>query len=95
MIPEGLQYASIADTLSKLKSIGMNVIRLTFSIELIDDIYANGADTTLQDTLINALGTENGTTVLNQILENNPSLTASTTRLEVIAFATSLARTSY
>ncbi|KAL2822453.1 glycoside hydrolase superfamily [Aspergillus granulosus] len=82
MIPEGLQYASIASTLAKVKSIGMNSIRLTFPIELIDDIYEKGEDTTILDSLINALGAENGTSVFNEITTHNPAITNTTTRLE-------------
>jgi aryl-phospho-beta-D-glucosidase BglC (GH1 family) len=83
MIPEGLQYASIQSTLSKIKSIGMNVIRLTFPIELVDDIYDKGHDTTVLDSFINALGDTNGTAVFEQISTNNPDITNTTTRLEV------------
>lgn len=61
----------------------MNVIRLTYAIEMIDDIYDNGPNQSLESTLINALGSQNGTTVLQQILANNPQFTAGTTRLEV------------
>jgi hypothetical protein len=42
MIPEGLQYQSIESIVSKIKSLGMNVIRLTYAIEMIDDILDNG-----------------------------------------------------
>ncbi|KAL3477086.1 glycoside hydrolase superfamily [Aspergillus californicus] len=83
MIPEGLQYASIESTVSKIKSIGMNVIRLTFPIELVDDIYDKSGDTTVLDSFINALGAENGTTVFGQISSVNPGITNTTTRLEV------------
>ncbi|KAL3468115.1 glycoside hydrolase superfamily [Aspergillus heterothallicus] len=82
MIPEGLQYASVSSTLSKIKSIGMNSIRLTFPIELVDDIYEKGQDTTILDSLINALGAENGTAVFNQITTHNPSITSTSTRLD-------------
>lgn len=82
-LPEGLQYASIADTMSKIKSLGMNVIRLTFAIQIIDEIYTNGKDTTLQTALNNALGTTNGPKVLQQIINKNPQFSASTTRLQV------------
>ena len=82
MVPEGLQYASIESTVSKIKSLGMNVIRLTFPIELVDNILDNG-DSTVQDSFINALGSENGTTVFNQITSSNSQITNSTTRLEV------------
>ncbi|KAL2837556.1 glycoside hydrolase superfamily [Aspergillus pseudoustus] len=82
MIPEGLQYAPVKSTLKKIKSIGMNAIRLTFPIELVDDIYEKGEDTTILDSLINALGTENGTAVFKEITTHNPSLTKKSTRLD-------------
>lgn len=84
MLPEGLQYQSIADTVSKIKSLGMNVIRLTYAIEMIDDIYSENPNSTLKGTLVNALGSENGSAVLAQILSKNPQFTESTTRLEVL-----------
>ncbi|KAI5920169.1 glycoside hydrolase superfamily [Camillea tinctor] len=84
MIPEGLQYQSIEGVVSKLKSLGMNSIRLTYAIEMIDDIYANGGkDTTVQDSFINALGQANGTAVYQKFLAKNPSFGDSTTRLQV------------
>ncbi|KAK7935853.1 glycoside hydrolase family 5 protein [Apiospora marii] len=84
MIPEGLQYQSIETIVSKMKSIGMNAIRLTFAIELIDQIYDNeGVDVPLSTAFTEALGAENGKTILDQVLANNPSFTESTTRLEV------------
>lgn len=83
MLPEGLQYNSIVNIVSMIKSLGMNVVRLTYSIEMIDDHYANSPNQSLQNTLINALGQPNGATVLQQILANNPLFTAATTRLEV------------
>ena len=82
MIPEGLQYQSVSSIMSKIKSLGMNVIRLTYANEMIDDIYAN-VDSSLKTALIQALGETNGTKVLGEILKNNPSFTANTTRLEV------------
>ncbi|KAK4204529.1 family 5 putative glycoside hydrolase [Triangularia verruculosa] len=84
MIPEGLQYQSIEYIVTKIKSIGMNAIRLTFAIEMIDQIYANnGQDITLQQAFAQALGQANGTRILNQVLAKNPQFTASTTRLQV------------
>ena len=83
MLPEGLQYSSVEGIVSKIKSLGMNVVRLTYAIEMIDDIYEDSPDQTLQATLVKALGEQNGTTVLSQILERNPQFTADTTRLEV------------
>jgi len=84
MIPEGLQYQSIETIVEKVKSIGMNAIRLTFAIQMIDEIYDNdGKDITIEQALAQALGQTNGIKVLNQVLEKNPQFNASTTRLEV------------
>ncbi|KAI9728849.1 MAG: hypothetical protein M1834_007236 [Cirrosporium novae-zelandiae] len=83
MIPEGLQYSSIADIVSKIKNIGMNVIRLTYAIQMIDEIYENGQDTDIKTSLINALGETNGTSVYNAVVENNPQFGPTTTRLDV------------
>ncbi|KAL8669763.1 MAG: hypothetical protein Q9168_005657 [Polycauliona sp. 1 TL-2023] len=82
MVPEGLQKASVADIVTKIKSIGMNAIRLTFAIQMVDEIYAK-KDGSLETTFINALGAENGTEVLRQVLKANPTFTNATTRLEV------------
>ncbi|KAM0327551.1 hypothetical protein ACHAQA_005842 [Verticillium albo-atrum] len=84
MVPEGLQYLSVEGVLSEIKSLGMNAIRLTFATELVDQIYANGGeDIDIKTAFLEGLGTENGTIVLNQVLENNPSFTEQTKRLEV------------
>jgi len=83
MLPEGLQYQSIKNIVNKISSLGANVIRLTYAIEMIDDIYSYSPNSTLQNTLINALGTVNGTIVLNEILKKNSQFTPYTTRLEV------------
>lgn len=84
MIPEGLQYASIADTVTKIKSLGMNVIRLTYAIEMIDDYYSNGRkDVRVKDGLIKALGRTNGTKVFAQIMAKNPRLGTEVTRMQV------------
>ncbi|KAJ4392862.1 hypothetical protein N0V91_011217 [Didymella pomorum] len=83
MIPEGLQYSSVASIASKIKSLGMNAVRLTFAIELIDDIKDNGGDVTIQNAFKKALGDENGTTVYEQVIKNNPQFSSSTTRLQV------------
>jgi hypothetical protein len=61
----------------------MNVIRLTYAIEMIDDILSNNENSTLENTLTRALGPQNGSAVLSQILKNNPSFTANTTRLQI------------
>ncbi|PKS04952.1 hypothetical protein jhhlp_008318 [Lomentospora prolificans] len=83
MIPEGLQHQSVEYLVSKIKSAGINAVRLTFATEMIDDIYANDADTDIETSFIKALGEENGRKVVAQILESNPEFTAQTTRLEV------------
>ncbi|KAJ8071707.1 hypothetical protein OCU04_002023 [Sclerotinia nivalis] len=84
MLPEGLQYQSIATIAAKIKSLGMNVIRLTYPIEMIDDFYANGGvDVPILTSFQNALGTANGTAVYNQVIKNNPTFSSKTTRLQV------------
>jgi hypothetical protein len=83
MIPEGLQYQSIKSIAGKLTETGFNVVRLTFAIEMVDDILDNGGDVTLQDALCKALGTDNGMAILSKMLANNPQFTPQTTRLQV------------
>lgn len=84
MVPEGLQFSSIKDIVAKIKSLGMNVIRLTYAIEMIDEIYANnGVDIDLLTTFTTALGKENGTMIYEAVLKHNPQFHAHTTRLEV------------
>jgi hypothetical protein len=85
MIPEGLQYQSIASIVSKIKSLRMNQVRLTFAIEMVDDIKDNGGDVTIQKALTKALGASNGPKVYQQVIKNNPSFNDSTTRLQVSA----------
>lgn len=93
MLPEGLQYNSIANIVGFVKSLGMNVVRLTYAIEMIDDYYADAPNQSLQNTLTHALGPSNGRKVLQRILKNNPQFSASTTRLQVFdAVAAELAK---
>jgi hypothetical protein len=82
MIPEGLQYASIASIVSKIKSLKMNVVRLTFAIEMVDDIKDNGGDVTIQKAFTKALGSK-GDAAYQNVIKNNPQFNASTTRLQV------------
>jgi hypothetical protein len=82
MLPEGLGYQSIANIVQKLTDTGFNTVRLTFAIEMVDDILDNGGDVTLSDTLTRALGSENGLAMLAKIINNNPQFTATTTRLQ-------------
>ena len=84
MIPEGLQYSSISTIVSDIKSLGMNVVRLTFAIEMIDQIFANdGQDVDLQTAFEDALGAENATIVLEDVVRFNPQFSGQSTRLEV------------
>lgn len=83
MVPEGLTYSSVEDVVSKIKAFGLNSVRLTFAIEMLDDILDNGGDKTLEESFQIALGTENGTQALEDVLKNNPQLNSTTTRLEV------------
>lgn len=93
MLPEGLQHNSIANIVSFIKSLNMNVVRLTYAIEMIDDIFSNSPNQGLEKTLTHALGEENGKKVLEQVLKNNPGFTKDTTRLQVFdAVAAELAK---
>ncbi|KLU90982.1 cellulase [Magnaporthiopsis poae ATCC 64411] len=87
MIPEGLQYQSVASIVSRVKSLGMNAIRLTYATEMVDQIFGAGvgagADVTLDKALGTALGSENGTAVLKRVMAKNPGFNEGTTRLQV------------
>lgn len=84
MIPEGLQYQSVASIVALIKDAGMNVIRLTYAIELIDQIYENGGvDVPVSTAFVNALGEANGTSVFQEVLSKNPTFAENITRLEV------------
>ncbi|EHL01724.1 putative endoglucanase E1 [Glarea lozoyensis 74030] len=83
MIPEGLQYASINKVLKDIKSLNLNIIRLTFSIQMIDEIYSKGNDTTVKESFLKALGTTNGTAIYKKFLQKNPQFDDTTTRLQV------------
>ena len=93
MVPEGLQYLSIADIVTKVKSLGMNVVRLTYATQMIDEYFENGeVDIPVLTSMTNALGVENGTKIFAQILEKNKEFTNETTRLEVSLFSKSRTR---
>lgn len=84
MVPEGLQYRSVQQIVSQIKSVGFNAVRLTYAIEMIDQIYDNnGKDISLETAFVNGLGASNGTSVLAEVLKNNPSFSKETTRLQV------------
>ncbi|KAI3318128.1 glycoside hydrolase family 5 protein [Xylariaceae sp. AK1471] len=84
MIPEGLQYQSIETVVSKIKSLGMNAIRLTYAIEMVDQYYDNGeTDVAIQKAFTDTLGQEDGMAIYDKVVSNNPSFGAGTTRLQV------------
>lgn len=85
MIPEGLQYQSIEYIVSKIKSVGFNVIRLTFSVEMVDQII-EGGDVAVQASFVKALGDVDGGIVWEKIQDNNPGLGNEITRLRVCAW---------
>lgn len=84
MIPDGLAYQSIETVVSKIKSIGINAIRLTYAIQMVDEIYANGGeDITVQAAFTQALGATNGPARFAEFLARNPGFDEATTRLQV------------
>lgn len=82
MIPEGLQYQSIEDIVSKIKSVGFNVVRLTFAVEMVDQII-EGGDVSVQTSFVKALGDTDGGLVWKKFQERNPGLGDDITRLGV------------
>ncbi|KXJ90236.1 glycoside hydrolase superfamily [Microdochium bolleyi] len=86
MIPEGLQYQSVAAIVSRIKQAGFNAVRLTFATEMVDQIYASGqrgSDVSLGSALGSVFGSGTGRALLDQIRKNNPSFNADTSRLAV------------
>jgi hypothetical protein len=83
MIPEGLQYQSIENIVSRIKSVGFNVIRLTFAVEMVDNIIYGG-DTPVKVSLSKALGDKDGQKVWDEIKKRNPGLASDITRLKVV-----------
>ncbi|TID18793.1 glycoside hydrolase [Venturia nashicola] len=82
MIPEGLQYSSIKEIVSKIKSVGFNVVRLTFAVEMVDQII-EGGDIAVQKSFAKALGDKDGGTIWGKIQDKNPGLGKDVTRLKV------------
>lgn len=83
MVPEGVEWSSVGDILDLAKSVGFNFIRLTYAVEMVDQIYeSNGTDVPLNVAMINGLGYENGTKVTREMAETN-GWTKDTTRFEV------------
>lgn len=83
MVPEGLQYSSVKDIVSKIKAFGLNSVRLTYATQMIDEIYSKGSDTSLEVSFKSGLGDEYGAQILQKVLSYNPEFTANTTRLQV------------
>jgi hypothetical protein len=83
MIPEGLQYSSIADIVAKIKSLQYNSVRMGWATEMVDDILDNGGDVTIKDTMTKVLGPQLASNIVAQILSHNPNFTENTTRLQV------------
>ena len=50
---------------------------------MIDDIIDENPNSMLKNSFVNALGSANGTSVVQNILKNNPQFTENTTRIEV------------
>ncbi|KAI2615127.1 glycoside hydrolase family 5 protein [Hypoxylon sp. NC1633] len=92
MIPEGLEWKSAEDILDDIVSVGFNVIRMGYAIQMIDEIYKRGGqDVPLEVAMIMALGYENGTKVTSDIIAKNPAWTRDTTRFEIWSHVTDLA----
>lgn len=83
MIPEGLQYSSVSDIVSKIKARNMNVVRLTYALEIVHNVLNNGGDLSPQRTIENALDSTNGSIVLEQILQKNPGFTSNMIQIQV------------
>ncbi|KAG9229058.1 glycoside hydrolase superfamily [Amylocarpus encephaloides] len=69
MLPEGLRYQSIPDIVQKISDTGFNFARLTFAVEMVDDVLDRGGDVKIQDALARALGSENGERVLRMVFD--------------------------
>jgi hypothetical protein len=82
MIPEGLQYQSIEHIVGRIKSVGFNVIRLTFAVEMVDQIV-DGGDVSVKASFAKALGGKEGEKVWGEIRKGNPGLGNDITRLKV------------
>jgi endoglucanase len=84
MIPEGLEWASVDEILDQVKSVGFNFIRLTYAIEMVDQIYErNGNDVPLELALTGGLGYTNGSKVTKEMVGKNPGWSKDTGRFEI------------
>jgi hypothetical protein len=88
MLPEGLQYQPVSGIVSRIKSAGFNIIRLTFAVEMIDQICDDGGeDIPISTAFTQAPSEANGKDIFNRVLGNNPSWNENTARLQVRAIA--------
>jgi hypothetical protein len=69
MIPEGLQYRSVEQIVTTIKNLGMNVVRLTYATEMVDDALVGRSDA--KAGLVRALGEKNGLVVWRNIAQRN------------------------
>jgi hypothetical protein len=69
MVPEGLQFRSVAQIVTTIKSLGMNVVRLTYATEMVDEALAGRTDA--KAGFIKALGARNGQAVWSSIAQRN------------------------
>lgn len=82
MVPEGLQYQSVQEIVSKIRNLGMNAVRLTYATEMIDQMYDNEQDVPIRTAFVRALGQENGTVVFEKVLDKNPTFSRDITRIQ-------------
>ena len=62
----------------------MNVVRLTYATQMIDEYYKNGEkDSTFLSSFVTALGAGNGRKVFDQVVRFNPQFNEKSTRLDV------------
>ncbi len=79
MIPEGLQYRSVEQVVKSVKDLDLNVIRLTFATQMVDDLLVG--KTSVKSALNEALG-QNGSVIWRKIQKHN-QWPDEITRLEV------------
>ncbi|KAL9012680.1 MAG: hypothetical protein Q9173_002569 [Seirophora scorigena] len=80
---QGLQYASIKEPVTKIKGIGMNTIRLTWAVEMVDDVLQlPGGDVQIREAFNKTLGGD-GQDVFKAVMKNNPAFKENITRLGV------------
>ncbi|KAF2670185.1 glycoside hydrolase [Microthyrium microscopicum] len=69
MIPEGLQYQSIASIVQSIKKLNMNVVRFTYSTQMVDEAITGTVDA--KSGVLKALGEKNGAPIWAKIVEKN------------------------